>query len=104
MDCRTIQTLINKFMKKKLIRVFLALAVVIGGGAAITMTSSDVHACNNCKVKGKEKTERVCGSCKRKGTMAKSGSEFKNGYWHVNFKCDSCAHTTVYKTKDMNEI
>ncbi len=90
-------------MKKKLFRGLIALAIVIGGGVAITMTSNDVHACNNCKVKGKEKSERVCGLCKKKG-MSKTGSEFKNGYWHVNYKCDHCDHTTVYKTKNMNEI
>ncbi|MDE6488333.1 MAG: hypothetical protein K2L46_03550 [Paramuribaculum sp.] len=90
-------------MRKKLINGLAALAIVIGGGTAITMTSIDVHACDDCKVKGKEQPERVCGSCKKKG-MSKTGSEFKNGSWHVNYKCDHCGHTTVYKTKNMYEI
>lgn len=90
-------------MKKKILKSVVVFALLIGGGVAITMTSNDAHACDKCKVKGKEHSERVCGSCKKKG-MSKTGSEFKNGYWHVNYKCDHCGHTTVYITKDMREI
>lgn len=90
-------------MKKRILGGLFALAIVIGGGVAITMTSNNAHACNKCKVKGKEYSERECGSCNKKG-MSKTGSKFKNGYWYVNYKCDHCGHTTVYKTNDINEV
>ena len=90
-------------MKKKLVGGFIALTFVIGTGVAVTMTSSDAHACGNCKVKGKSAPKRECGACNKKG-MTKTSSEFKDGYWHVTYKCDHCSHKTVVKTKNMNEI
>ena len=89
-------------MMKKILRGLLPLAVVIGVVSAF-MTSNYAHACDDCKVKGKEYSERVCGSCKKKG-MSKTSAKFKNGYWYVNYKCDHCNHTTVYKTRNIREI
>ncbi len=92
-------------MKKTLLKVFTAMAVMVGCTAIITTTSTYIAACEHCKIKGLDPHERVCGKCKKKG-MKKTKSELKNGVWHVNYKCndDSCGHTHVYKTTNIYEI
>lgn len=90
-------------MKKIQVKWFLALAIVMGVGAGITFTALQADACEKCKVKDRDPKDRVCGSCNKKG-MTKNGSEVKEGYWHVSYKCDHCGHIHIVKTKNMYEI
>lgn len=90
-------------MRKKIFRGLLVLTIITAAGTVASMTSTNLTACEDCKVKGKSPSERVCGSCKEKG-MSKTKAEFKNGYWYVHYKCDHCDHETVIKTDDMKEI
>jgi len=92
-------------MRKKFLRGILALALMIGGGTAVIMDSFAVNACDECDVSSDDPTKRTCGKCGHRG-MTKKKAEFKNGKWHVTYKCDNsdCGHIYVRKTYNMSEI
>lgn len=88
-------------MKKKLIRGLIALAIVIGGGAAFTMTSSDVQACKKCSTKN---SDRKCGECKSTRLFAKTSWTASNGKIRTSWKCEDCGHNFITEMRNGKEV
>ncbi len=87
-------------MKKKLIRGLIALALVIGGGVVITMTSNDVHACTKCSTKN---DARKCGICGSSRLFAEKSWTASNGKLRTFWKCE-CGHNFTTELRNGKEV
>lgn len=88
-------------MRCKLIRGLLALAIVIGGGAAITMTSNDVYACTKCETKP---SARKCGECGSSRLFAGECWIASNGKVRTPWTCQECKHSFTTELRKGKEV
>ena len=87
-------------MKKKLVRGFIALALVIGTGVAVTMTSDDAHACTNCNVNN---TNRKC-KCGSSRLFADKIWTASNGKQRTKWICKDCGHKFITELRKGKEV
>lgn len=88
-------------MKKRIVRGLIALALVVGGGTAITMTSNDVHACTKCDTNN---ASRKCGECGSDKLFAKKIFTHTNGKQRTNWKCEKCGHQFTTELRNGKEV
>ncbi len=87
-------------MRKKLVGGLIALVLAIGGGVAITMTSSDAHACTKCNTSNKA---RKCGRCKSERLFAEK-EWWENGKLRTLWKCQDCPHNFITELSNGKEV
>lgn len=87
-------------MKKKLVRGFIALMLVIGAGTAVTTTSSDAHACTKCNTSN---TNRKC-KCGSSRLFADKSWTASNGKLRTNWKCRDCGHGFTTELRNGKEV
>lgn len=88
-------------MKKKLLKGLLAIAIVIGGVTAITMTSDDIHACTKCETKP---SARKCGECGSSRLFAGRSWTASNGKVRTPWSCRDCNHSFVTELRRGKEV
>ena len=88
-------------MKKRLIRGMIALALVIGGGAALTMMSVDANGCTKCITKN---SARKCGECKSPRLFARKSWTASNGKVRTFWVCEDCGHSFTTELRNGKEV
>ncbi len=88
-------------MKRKLLRWLAALAIVIGGGTAIAMTSNDAHACTKCETKP---SARKCGECGSSRLFAGKSYTASNGKLRTDWNCKGCSHSFTTELCNGKEV
>lgn len=88
-------------MKPKLLRGLLILAIAIGSGTAITMTSNDAHACKKCETKP---SARKCGECGSSRLFAGECWTASNGKVRTPWTCQDCEHSFVTELRNGKEV
>lgn len=88
-------------MKQKILRGLFALAIVIGGGAAITTTTNDVHACTKCETKP---SARKCGECGSSRLFPGESWTASNGKVRTSWTCRDCPHSFVTELRKGKEV
>lgn len=86
-------------MSKKLVSGFIALAIMIGGGAAIMSTSNETHACEECDTSN---LNRKC-KCGSSRLFAKK-EEYVKGELRTYWKCEDCSHSFVTARRKGKEV
>lgn len=86
-------------MSKKLVSGFIALAIMIGGGAAIMSTSNETHACEKCDTNDASRKCK-CGSSK----LFCKKNEYVKGELRSYWKCEKCGHKFVTARRKGKEV
>lgn len=88
-------------MKKKTLRLLFALAIVVGGGIAVTTTTTKAHACEDCETKP---SARKCGKCGSSRLFAGECWTASNGKLRTPWTCKDCQHSFVTELRKGKEV
>lgn len=87
-------------MKKKLVRGFMSLTLVIGICSAVITSSSEVHACKQCNTSNLNRKCK-CGSTR---LFVKKNYTAPNGKLRNIWECKECKHTFVTELRNGKDV
>jgi len=85
-------------MKKKIKFSLIAFAMIVGVGVAMTITSPQAVACEDCNTSD---TNRKCGKCGSHKLFSDPNKKdrYEKGHLILYLKCKDCGHEAVKKVK-----